>query len=165
MKSEATSTQTLQINNIPKGGIIMWSQPITHNSELDGWAICDGQNGTPDLRDKFVRGVGENTPVGTKDGQDSIQLTKDHLPAHCHAITDPGHCHSLSIHLENPKKTPKGKGNKDDLDSTIHSLNPHTMGKISDSTTGITIKSEGNSSIPPIDNRPEFYSLYYIMKL
>ena len=30
-----------------------------------GWVLCDGANGTPDLRDKFVVGAGDRYPVGT----------------------------------------------------------------------------------------------------
>ncbi|GFR66676.1 restriction endonuclease [Elysia marginata] len=33
-------------HQVPQGGIIMWSGRIAP----DGWALCDGQNGTPDLR-------------------------------------------------------------------------------------------------------------------
>ncbi len=45
----------------PPGGIIMWS-----GLEADipkGWALCDGANGTPDLRGRFVLGAvgGSNT--------------------------------------------------------------------------------------------------------
>lgn len=41
---------------IPVGGIIMWSG-TTGNIPAD-WALCDGSNGTPDLRGKFVLGAG-----------------------------------------------------------------------------------------------------------
>ena len=55
----------------PIGGIIMWSGDI--GTVPDGWVICDGENGTPNLADKFVVGVGTqfgNTllvPGGNKD--------------------------------------------------------------------------------------------------
>lgn len=42
---------TSSLNIIPKGSIIMW----TGETAPDGWALCDGQNGTPDLRGRFVR--------------------------------------------------------------------------------------------------------------
>ena len=35
---------------VPVGGIIMWSGTIAQAEALTNWAICDGQNGTPDLR-------------------------------------------------------------------------------------------------------------------
>jgi len=40
---------------IPPGTIVAWyaiDKPVP-----DGWLICDGTNGTPDLRGKFLRGV------------------------------------------------------------------------------------------------------------
>lgn len=40
---------------IPRGGIIMWSGTI--NTIPTGWALCNGQNGTPDLRDRFIVGA------------------------------------------------------------------------------------------------------------
>ena len=54
---------------IPIGGIIMWSGSIV--SIPNGWRLCDGTNGTPDLRDKFVVGAGNvysvNDTGGTTD--------------------------------------------------------------------------------------------------
>ena len=47
--SNLTVTSTLNI--VPKGSIIMWSGATAP----DGWALCDGQNETPDLRGRFVR--------------------------------------------------------------------------------------------------------------
>jgi hypothetical protein len=45
---------------VPRGGIIMWSGTLA--SIPAGWALCDGTNGTPDLRDRFIWGcsAGEN---------------------------------------------------------------------------------------------------------
>lgn len=41
---------TNKIDRIPKGTIGMWAK----NYLPYNWAVCDGTNGTPDLRDKFV---------------------------------------------------------------------------------------------------------------
>lgn len=40
----------------PSGVICMWSGATT--AIPTGWALCNGSNGTPDLRDKFVVGAG-----------------------------------------------------------------------------------------------------------
>lgn len=45
--------------SVPRGIITMWSGPVT--SIPAGWALCDGTNGTPDLRNKFVKGVPNST--------------------------------------------------------------------------------------------------------
>ena len=40
---------------VPRGVIVMWSGSIADIPQ--GWALCDGTNGTPDLRDRFVVGA------------------------------------------------------------------------------------------------------------
>lgn len=40
---------------VPSGGIILWKGTIA--TIPSGWALCDGTNGTPDLRDKFIVGA------------------------------------------------------------------------------------------------------------
>jgi len=40
--------------NIPIGGIILWSGTTAQIAGLNGWKLCDGTNGTPDLRSNFV---------------------------------------------------------------------------------------------------------------
>ena len=56
----------LDVNNaIPSGVIVMWSGSI--DSIPEGWALCDGNNGTPDLRDRFILGTSEGEkPGGTE---------------------------------------------------------------------------------------------------
>ena len=83
---------------VPIGGIIMWSGTIAEAEALTNWAICDGTNSTPDLRDKFVLGVGSsaNTSTATKGeqgGNNTITLSEGQMPAHNHNITDNGHSH------------------------------------------------------------------------
>jgi hypothetical protein len=47
---------------LPAGLIAMWGGLVANIPT--GWFLCDGQNGTPDLRDKFVKGANGN-PGGT----------------------------------------------------------------------------------------------------
>ena len=44
---------------MPKGGIIMWSGNVTDIP--NAWALCDGQNGTPDLRGRLFVGADDRT--------------------------------------------------------------------------------------------------------
>jgi len=53
-------------SGIPAGGIIMWSGSIANTPA--GWALCDGTNGTPDLRDRFVVGASATKAVGAVGG-------------------------------------------------------------------------------------------------
>jgi hypothetical protein len=54
------------VTPIPAGGIIMWSGSI--GSIPVGYFLCNGQNGTPDLRDRFVVGSGNTYAVGNTGG-------------------------------------------------------------------------------------------------
>ena len=49
---------------VPVGGVIMFSGTIA--SIPAGWQLCDGTNGTPDLRDKFVIGAREDQSAETR---------------------------------------------------------------------------------------------------
>lgn len=61
-----------------------------------GWAICNGQNGTPDLRDRFIVGAGRSYNPGTTGGSDTVTLSTNQIPAHSHTITGGSHSHTVS---------------------------------------------------------------------
>ncbi|AQT67944.1 hypothetical protein STSP2_01096 [Anaerohalosphaera lusitana] len=44
------------------GMIIMWSGLLSDVPR--GWSVCDGSNGTPDLRNRFVRGASSVGGIG-----------------------------------------------------------------------------------------------------
>jgi hypothetical protein len=48
------------------GMIILWSGSIA--TIPSGWALCNGSNGTPDLRNNFIVGAGTTYAVGTTGG-------------------------------------------------------------------------------------------------
>lgn len=50
----------------PSGAIVMWSGLLANIPT--GWLLCDGQNGTPDLRDRFVRGAAAGQDPGGTGG-------------------------------------------------------------------------------------------------
>lgn len=66
---------------IPKGTIVMWSGATIPN----GWAICDGTNGTPNLVGKFIKA---SDTAGDTGGNNSITLTEANLPNHTHNISE-----------------------------------------------------------------------------
>jgi len=51
---------------VPTGGIIAWSGSI--GSIPSGYVLCNGSNGTPDLRDRFLVGSGTSYSVGSNGG-------------------------------------------------------------------------------------------------
>jgi hypothetical protein len=54
------------IVNVPSGGIIMWSGAVS--AVPNGYVLCNGQNGTPNLQDSFVVGSGNTYSVNATGG-------------------------------------------------------------------------------------------------
>ena len=77
---EADSGESLGVkwswNYVPVGGIIMWAGAL--GSLPGNWELCDGANGTPDLRNRFVLGAGGSYGVGSTGGAESLSLGHDH---------------------------------------------------------------------------------------
>lgn len=87
----------------PVGGIIMWSGAVA--AIPTGWGLCNGTNGTPDLRDKFVVGAGSSYAVAAIGGaKDAIVVAHNHtasfagsaMAPHGHTINDPSHSHQTA---------------------------------------------------------------------
>ena len=168
---EASQLSSNLVNSfVPIGGIIMWSGTVAEAEALTNWKICDGQNGTPDLRDKFVLGVGSSVAASTANQGDtnnnnSITLSEGQMPSHNHDITDPGHAHTWSRQDAqiNAFYRPWPANNNDCVESVVNTSNE---------TTGITGTNNGNANISEslkggntaIDNRPDYFALCYIMR-
>src|SRR5690606_24439652 len=75
--------QTLRAFTVSmKGVIVMWSGSADNIPE--GWALCDGTDGTPDLRDRFIVGAGGEYAVGATGGAKEVTLTTAQMPKHSH---------------------------------------------------------------------------------
>ena len=144
---------------IPSGGIIIWSG--ASNAIPSGWYLCNGSNGTPDLRDRFVVGAGSAYSPGNTGGSSSVTLSESQLPSHSHtaSVSDPGHAHSYidQYVVINAGYRPWPANNNDCQKRNIDTTN---------ATTGITVSTTiGNTgSGSAIENRPPYYALCYIMK-
>lgn len=51
---------------VPVGGIIMWNTSL--GNKPDSYGLCNGTNGTPDLREKFIYVAAEDADVGDGGG-------------------------------------------------------------------------------------------------
>ena len=49
---QAQARANIGVSQIPQSAIIMWGGVVSNIPA--GWALCDGSNGTPDLRDRFI---------------------------------------------------------------------------------------------------------------
>jgi len=152
-----TSTGT----TIPTGVISLWYGSI--GSVPTGWYLCDGANGTPDLRDRFVIGAGSTYAVAATGGATTATLVTNNLPAHTHTatstVTDPGHLHlSNAMGLVNTNINFTGTGGS--FYNNVNNTNTATA------TTGITVAttnaSTGSGTSFSVLN--PYYALAYIMK-
>ena len=126
---------------IPKGVIVMWSGSA--NNVPSGWALCDGGNGRPDLRNRFIVGAGDSYGVGATGGAASVTLTKEQMPSHSHNLTMYGG------DLVGAWKD----SNNFFMTWTKYDRNSNT--KVTDATGG------GQAH----ENRPPYYALCFIIKL
>lgn len=60
------TTDILAATQLPRGIITMWSGAT--NAVPSGWALCDGNNDTPNLKDRFIVGAGQSYGVGNTGG-------------------------------------------------------------------------------------------------
>ncbi len=70
---------------IPSGVIVMWSGAAKNIPS--GWVLCDGNNGTPNLQDRFIVGAGKSYSVGATGGAAEVTLTVQQMPKHSHNLT------------------------------------------------------------------------------
>jgi hypothetical protein len=55
--------------------------------EMTGWYLCDGRNGTPDLRGRFTTGRHpdwSDYKIGAQGGSNQVQLSVNQMPYHTH---------------------------------------------------------------------------------
>lgn len=64
--SDGSGTLDAWVEGIPAGIIAMWSGTLA--SIPAGWILCDGTNGTPDLRDRFIMGWSASVDPGGTGG-------------------------------------------------------------------------------------------------
>jgi hypothetical protein len=156
-------------SGVPKGAIIMWSGNAGNIPE--GWALCDGTNGTPNLMDRFVIGAGNTyQPNGPPGGNATLNLSHSHIVAsHTHGISaDGNHSHSgttgPSSHNGDVSKDPRDVSRA--IDDHTHAFTTNVSGSHShEGATGAQSPgtdaqlSSSQSILPP------YYALCFIMKL
>jgi microcystin-dependent protein len=141
---------SVSMDYMPTGMIMMWYPPLATITSLalassyvpEGWAICDGTKGTPDLRGRFVMMAADTPapvagatvhPVRQTGGEETHVLSIAEMPSHNHIQSANGRGHAAG----------GGYGYA-------------TPGDAGTSHTG------GNQ---PHNTLPPFYSLIYIMRV
>jgi len=131
---------------IPRGVVVSYTGTTAPN----GWALCNGENDTPDLRSRFILGA---SPLRMDDlsirqinqtgGAEKVQLEIAHLPSHDHTIQDYTRRSSALVHFAYDKNSKSNffRANEGN----------YATGKVGGNT--------------PHENMPPFYVLTFIMKL
>jgi microcystin-dependent protein len=154
--ANATQFQQNGYDLLPKGAIIIWTQYTIPK----GWTLCDGTKGTPNLKGRFVVGVGKRnknisdqddyyneTPsysLDSKGGTEKIKLEK--IPPHRHSY----------------KNNESPITQKEEISTNEKDANA-ALGDIS--TTLDQTQDVYGGPGQPHTNLPPYFALYYIMKL
>jgi hypothetical protein len=78
-------------SQVSVGCIVLWSGAI--GAIPSGYQICDGTNGTPDLRDRFVVGAGSTYAVDDTGGSATKDVSHDHGVGTLAAANESAHTH------------------------------------------------------------------------
>ena len=154
------------------GMIILWSGN-TGNIPT-GFVLCNGSNGTPDLRNRFVVGAGDVYNPGNTGGNDSQTLSTNQIPSHNHPFNTGNPSTSLTGSVTRIAETYAGAGTASGIFSKTGNISsPLTPSRVDSSGaggfsidaththSGTTNNTGGGQSV---DIRPKYYALCYIMK-
>jgi len=138
------------IGGVPSGGIIIWQGAA--NAIPTGYVICDGQNSTPDLRNRFVIGAGDTYSVGNYGGYaDATVISHSHGAAGSHQ-------HTTSAYRPYWSEEDSETGWSTSTEWNPVASNRNIGGSAGSHTHGSTGVSGTNRNLPP------FMALCYIMK-
>lgn len=144
-------------SGVPQGSIVPWYGNI--QDIPDGYAICDGSNGTPDLRDRFLVGAGKEYLSGELGGSNSVLIKAENLPSDGlsgFGFTCVGHYCTY------------GQGNfgvrQGEYTTRCSRDGSNGWQEYFYFTSFSTVLSNEWKSTP-LDIKPAYYALYYIMKL
>ncbi|UII24682.1 tail fiber protein [Fulvivirga maritima] len=161
--STQKAVKTYVDNRLPKGVICMWSG----QQAPAGWALCDGQNGTPNLTGKFVVGFGgsgDYKAIGNKGGAEHVTLSEAQMPKHDHSgTTGAAGKHTHRISHKASKNTTGDSLNTYAMDGENHGTRHLNTDEASNHTHSFTTQKAGDNQ--PHENRPPYYVLAYIIKL
>lgn len=162
--------QLSSVSVLPSGVIVIWSGYIIDIP--NGWALCNGENGTPDLGGKFVMGANSDDSeenlfgVGSNGGAmehahginvSPTTLTVSQIPPHNHALYGANDAGSVAV----------GSGLAGYTNSGIFVITGHKRTDVSAAMDNIgggdPHSHNGNCDV--CGNMPPYYTFAYIMKL
>lgn len=146
------------------------------NSIPKGWQLCDGTNGTPDLRGMFLAGYDPNevdqNVIGKQGGSHKITLKQEEMPVHKHSGSiNISHNHGfkdryyIEAHPDNGidgeeriYSSVAGGGDTDYDNNYLYYKNSNTDYHYG--TKSFTTANSGEGK--PHENRPKYYTMAWI---
>lgn len=160
-------------SSVPKGTILSWYG--SSDSVPKGYALCDGRNGTPDLRGRFLVGVdGSTYKLGSKGGEEKHKLVGAELPSQS---VDLKGWLPIGFHFEhrNHKGSIDWRVNLGDrsaglINRNLKETDNFYIGLGGGSTSSYIYYSPISSALnlgndQPHENRPPYFAVRYIMKI
>lgn len=153
-------------NYLPKGTIVAFNGKVAPI----GWALCDGKNGTPDLRGRFIYGYGSNqgSVFGKTGGTETHKLNINEMPAHNHSMQNAGnHRHeTIDGNVWDRKKFGRSNGALSGGGRAAFGT-AYSSDKIFRTTNNGNHRHNinNNGGNKPHNNMPPYRVLSYIMKL
>lgn len=161
-------------STVPAGAITMYSGAWNFDGTglgtgtLLGWALCNGNNGTPNLLNRFIMGTVTSAGLLVTGGSNTHTITTAELAAHTH--TGPSHTHTGPPHTHTT-----------DI-NCYWSISQHAAGTVPamiEGTNNITSSSSGTGATgasgtgatgstgsgSAFDSRPAYMQLAFIKKL
>lgn len=166
-------SKEVKSDSVPSGTILPWYGAL--GSIPIGYVLCNGSNGTPDLRNRFLVGAGSSYSLGNTGGADTVTLNTNQIPSHAHSRGTMnikgyfgwelmGQITSRNL-FGGPfysNSANRFSYNENSSGSTYGGTH-NTIGfDASRNWTGVTSYVGGSQAH---ENRPPYYAVYYIMKL
>ena len=173
--------------SVPQGTILPWYGKL--DEIPDGFYLCDGKNGTPDLRNRFLVGAGDTYKLRDIGGEDQVTLTGTQIGNHYHYWSAMYSNQDFEKYKRSGLKlvkfgydsgvssvfyAPFPIGNKMTLfftnNANLSSVNMSARfisnsDFSSENMEYITSLAIGTDAKEPHENRPPYYAIYYIMKV
>ena len=159
-------------NLLPRGVILMWSGANVPT----GWALCNGTNGTPDLRGRFIIGASDNYALSSTGGATASTVATQAAGAHNHSGSTQNHAltvNEMPSHTHSSQYDTRTPGSIDFINSyseiagvgSAWTYPTTAAGGNQGHAHGISTDGDHAHAIPPISIVPPYYALAYIMKV
>jgi microcystin-dependent protein len=167
LKTAATKRVGFGANDVAPGNIFANDMVMifvgSPASIPTGWELCNGSNGTRDLRGKFVVGLDTSDPdynaVAKAGGAAKVPLTIDNLPSHSHTgQTDMAGEHSHSYQLY--ERGSRGEA-KSDAYWRVNG-DPSTWETAEGGEHSHTVTMNNTGGDQPHENRPPYFVVAFI---